>query len=167
MKVFFYLLLFCHSIFLISCSTKRGDFSIKAPHGWEVIDTVSVRYGRYVNMHPPVYSKTPIFVENINISIVNFPSLDIYRFSTHQYIKSNAVYFEEKGKGKVKVNGYEMEWEHHIIQYKNSERTVEQKVYFIWRKGNIYQIVCTTKEKEMEDFQFRFDEVIKSFRILE
>jgi len=167
MKVFFYLLLFCQTLFLISCSSKKGDFTVKAPEGWETIDTVSANYGRYVKMHPPIYSKTPIFIENINISIISFPSLDIYRNTSLQSLKSDAVYFVEKGKGKEKVNDYEMEWESHIIQYKNSERTVEQKVYFIWKKGNIYQIVCTTKEKEMEGFQFWIDEVIKSFRVLE
>jgi hypothetical protein len=151
---------------LISCSTKPGDFTVKAPYGWTVSDSISASGGRTVHMHPPIYSEIPIFVNNIIISIVHFPSLYIYRTATLKSVKSDAVYFEEKGKGEKLINGYEMEWEHHIIKYKKSERTLEQKVYFVWDKGNIYQIVCTTEKNEMEIFQFRIDEVLNSFRIL-
>jgi len=167
MKAFIYLFFFSQVIFLISCDTKRRDFSVKAPGGWEITDSVSGRFGRTVKMHPPVISTTPIFVENIIISIINFPSLYIYRSTTLKSIKSDAFYFKEKGKGSEKVNGYEMQWEHHIIQHKKTDLKVEQKVYFIWYKGNIYQIVCSTNEKQMEEFQFLIDQVLNSFRILD
>jgi hypothetical protein len=167
MKTFIYLFLLSQAVFLISCGTKKRDFSVKAPRGWEITDSVSETFGRTVKMHPPVISTRPIFVENIIVSIINFPRLDIYRSTTLENIKSEAMYFKEKGTGSEKINGYEMEWEHHIIQKKKTDIKVEQKVYFVWYKGNIYQIVCSTNEKQMEEFQFLIDQVLNSFRILE
>lgn len=117
-------------------------------------------------MHPPLYSKIPVFVNNIIVSVVHFPSLYVYRTTTLHSLKSDAVYFAKKGTGEESINGYRMEWEHFIIQNKKSEGIHEQKVYFVWNKGNIYQIVCTTAKGEMDVFQFRVDEVLKSFRIL-
>ena len=167
MKVFLYLLFFLQTAFLISCNTKRRDFTVKTPYGWEVKDSVSERFGRSVNMHPPVISTTPVFVENIIISIIQFPSLDIYRSTALKSIESESVYFEIKGEGRQSINNYEMEWEQHIIQHKKSDETVEQKVYFLSYKGNIYQIVCTTYAKQMKRFQFFIDQVLQSFKIID
>lgn len=166
MKAFIYLFFFSQLVFLISCKAKRRDFSVKSPYGWEVTDSVSETFGRSVKMHPTVISTRPIFVENIIVSIINFPSLDFYRTTALNTIKSESVYFKEKGKGTEKINGYKMEWVHHIIQSKKSDLKVEQKVYFVWYKGNIYQIVCSTNENQMEEFQFLIEQVLNSFRIL-
>lgn len=164
-------LLYCFLIFfqlgmLASCSSERGDFSVKAPDGWTVSDSISAGGMRKVRMHPPLYSKTPVFVNNIIVSALHFPSLYVYRSTTLRSLKSDAAYFAEKGSGEVLINGYRMEWEHHIIRNKPSEGIHEQKVYFIGDKGNIYQVVCTTAKGEMDVFQFRIDEVLQSFRIL-
>ena len=93
MKLFNIVILFFLIALLASCS--KADFSVKAPEGWVVVDTVSENYGRFVKMHPPVKSSTPVFAENINISIVSFPSVDLYISSLTSSMKENGNYFLE------------------------------------------------------------------------
>jgi hypothetical protein len=139
---------------------------VTAPSGWEVQDTISKRLGKFVKMHPPIYSDKPQFVENINISIIEFPSVDLYIKKTISNIEKEAPYFEGEGSGTVKINRLEFQWIQHTVQFKIKDKLVEQKVYLTKDGGNIYQIVCTTLPNKIQYFQPNIDEVLKSFKIL-
>ena len=158
-------LVFSLLILLLSCNNKVGNFTVSTPDGWIVVDTVSSRYGKFVKMHPPATSLTPQFIENINISIVNFPSIDIYINSVLSDIKKDAFRFEDKGRGTMKINKYNVKWERHIIQDKNSD-PIEQKGFFIEDGGNIYQIIYSTRANEQDKFQKELNDVLQSFKII-
>ncbi len=164
MKPFAIISFFIFIVLFTSCSSDNGNFYVKAPTGWIVVDTTQ-GFRKFVKMHPPAISSTPQFVENINISILKFPSLDIYIKTVLSDIKRDASYFESKGKGLVKINGYNVRWQQHVIQLKNSD-TLEQKVFFTTDKGNIYQLVYTTKVNEIDKYQLELNEIFKSFKIL-
>ena len=149
---------------LASCS--KSDFSVTAPKGWVVVDTVSEAFGRFVKMHPSVISTVPVFVENISISIVKFPSVDLYIGSSLSDIKKSAEFFQEKGKGDIDINKYQARWVQYTIRTKGSDITAEQKIYFIKEYGNIYQIVCTSEAMQMKKFQVQVNEILESFKIL-
>jgi hypothetical protein len=147
-------------------SCNVGNFSVKAPIKWIVRDTICETFGKFVEMHPPAGNIKSQFIENINISISQFPSSDIYINNVSMGLKENSLFFEDKGSGVVKINKYKVKWKHYIFKTKNSDITFEQKIYFIVDYSTIYQIVCTTKEKEMYKFQSKIDEVLNSFKIL-
>ena len=165
MTIFKSATLFTFLVLMLSCNSKVGNFTVSTPANWIVVDTVSARFGKFVKMHPPATSKIPQFIENINISIIDFPSIDIYINTVLTDIKKGAVHFEDKGKGSVKINQYTMKWEQHIIQDKNSD-PIEQKAFFIEDSGNIYQIIYSTKAKEQDKYQKELDTVLQSFKII-
>jgi hypothetical protein len=153
-------------IFLISCNSHKGNFSVKAPKDWVVIDSISSTKGKVVQMHAPRLDMAHPFVESIVISIVEFPSVDIYVNNIISDAGKNSFFFEKKGKGSAKVNTYDALWEQHIVQLTKNEPSVEQKVYFIGDYGNIYMIIFTSKVNEMNNFQPTIDSVLMTFRIL-
>ncbi|MEP6748637.1 MAG: hypothetical protein ABJB86_12985 [Bacteroidota bacterium] len=151
---------------LFACRQKKADFSIKAPKDWIVVDTVSGEQERSVSMHPPVYTKIPAFVANINISIQHSYSTGMYMHGVVSAVKRDAFFFEDNGEGTRTLNNYNIKWERHIMQYKQSAPRVEQKTYFIGDYNNVYMIVCTSKLHEMDKLQGKIDEVLTSFKIL-
>jgi hypothetical protein len=108
----------------------------------------------------------PVFVENINIGIMNYPSIELYIKNLMDDTKDNAFYFEEVEKGVTKINQYNMRWQQYKIQLEKNSDLVEQKVYFIGDKGNIYQIVCSAEPNEITKIQNKIDAVLTSFKIL-
>lgn len=155
------------SFLLFSCqSSKPGRFAVQTPATWIVKDTVDAKGARYIKMHSPVEIALPAFVSNINISVMKFFNLDMYISGVLKGVKADAKYFKEKGRGSVKINSYDMEWEQHLIQLKSSPTLVEQKVYFVWDGGDIYQIVCSTRPNKMPEIQKEIDTVLNSFKIL-
>lgn len=154
------------AIFINSCHSKKADFSVTAPNGWLTIDTIKENHKRYVKMYAPVHSKIPIFVENINIGIMRSSNIDRYIKSVISGVKENAIYFEGKGKGFIKVNNYNARWEQHVVQADKTSGFTEQRVYFIEDHGNIYQIVCSAKANEIKQIEPEIQEVLKSFSIL-
>lgn len=159
------LFLLCTVLFF-SCQDKKGNFSVQAPAGWEVVDTISKNSGKFVKMYAPVSTAVPQFVNNINISILKFPSVRLYKRNVLASIKKDALFFEELGSGSVTINKKKWTWEQHVIQYEKSGVKFEQKVYFIEDGGNIYQVVCTARQKGIKEFQSKIDEVLASFKIL-
>lgn len=153
------------SLLTLFSSCSEADFSVSAPKGWIVIDRVAENSKRVVKMHPPIVGFTPVFVENIIISIADVPFLDWYEKSIISGLKKDAQYFIERGKGSIEINEYTALWEHHIISANHSSDTLEQKIYFIKDYGSIYQIVCSSKLDQMENFQNVIDEVLNSFKI--
>jgi len=154
------------TFFLISCSSRKGDFLVRSPSGWTTIDTISKYSGRHVTTYPPVTSTTPIFVENVNISISQSHFVDIYIVGVISFLKKQALYFKEKGRGTIIINQYSVEWEQHIIQTKDSE-WFEQRGYYFSSSGNIYQMVYTTKANQMDKYQKEIEQMLESFKILQ
>jgi len=156
----------CFTLFIFGCDQKAGNFSVTAPLGWMVIDSVSKTKGKMVRMYPRVKITEPQFVENIRITINQAFSVDMYVFGVLSLVKKDAYFFEEKGKGTIKINNYKIKWTHHIIQYDKNEPPIEQKGYFIGDSGNVYMIVCSSKINEMENFQSKINEVLNSFKVI-
>jgi hypothetical protein len=160
------LTIFAIAVFVVSCHYKKGNFSVTSPSGWLTIDTIKENHRKYVKMYAPVRSSVPIFVENINIGIMRSSNIDRYIKSVIAGIKEKAIYYEEKGKGSIKVNKYDAKWEQHLVQTDKTSDLSEQRVYFIEDQGNIYQIVCSSKANEIQKLEPEIEEVLKSFRIL-
>lgn len=152
-------------LFLISCDSKQGDFYVKCPSGWTIIDSVTKYSGRTVITYPPVKSKTSIFVENVSISISESRFVDIYIIELVAFLKTQALYFEQKGRGTLHINSYNIEWEQHLMKTKGSD-LVEQRGYYFSKNGYIYQMFYTTKANEMSKYHREIDEMLKSFKIL-
>jgi hypothetical protein len=164
-KQFLYIFFFI--LFVSGCNQKPGNFSVSAPQGWIVSDSIFKTKGRIVSMHPSVELTTiPQFVENIRITINHSFDVDLYVSGVTALVKKDALFFEDKGKGIIKINSYEIRWVHHIVQYKKNDSPIEQKGYFIGDSGNIYMIVCSSKTNEMEKLQSKIDEVLESFKVL-
>ena len=153
-------------IFIAACNSPIGNFTVSEPNGWIVKDSISKKFGKSVLMHPAFQSSVPIFVENIRVSIINFPSLSIYLDRTFANLKERSFYFKKLDNGLLRVNGNDFEWERHIIQNSLESEQVEQKNYFYSESGNIYQFVCTSKIDSMERLQPNIDKVLQSFKVV-
>ena len=160
------IIIFAVAIFLVSCHYKKGNFSVTSPSGWLTIDTVKENHRKYVKMYAPVRSSVPIFVENINIGIMRSSNINRFIKGVIAGIKEEAIYFEERGKGSIKVNKYDAKWEQYLVQIDKTSDLAEQRVYFIEDQRNIYQIVCSAKANEIQKLEPEIEEVLKSFRIL-
>jgi hypothetical protein len=160
------LLMLIVTVSVLGCQYKKGDFSVITPRNWIVVDTVDADYERFKKMHAPISSDVPVFVENINIGIMRSSNIHQYAEKVLTSIKEKAVYFKKKGSGSVSLNQYKAEWEQHVIQIDPNSEVVEQRIYFIGYKGNVYQIVCSARVNEIQNIKNEIDTVLNSFKIL-
>jgi hypothetical protein len=148
-----------------ACTNKKAGFTIKAPQGWVLRDTLNEINEREVIMRMPAQSSTPQFVENIIVNIEHSRFVDLYMNGVLLNVKKDAVYFKTKGAGTFMLNNYEVKWEQHNVEYKKYPGRFEQKVFFIGDAGNIYMIICTSQLNEMDKLKESIDEVLTSFKI--
>ena len=157
------LILLIFSCLLFSCHGKKGNFSVAAPEGWIILDTLAKDNSQFVAMHAPVESTIPIMVENINIGILRYSNVDNYINDLYDRIKSEAFYFHEKGSGSITINDHKMKWKQYIMQRDKDSELAEQKTYFVGYKGNIYQIVCNAGSNGIKVMQNKIDLVSCQF----
>jgi hypothetical protein len=151
---------------ITSCRYKEGNFSARAPQGWIQIDTVSKNGTKKLKMHARFSDSTSQFVDNISISIVHFRNLDDYINGVISELKKNSKYFKLEEERVFKSKIFEGKWIKHTICSSDFPENFEQKVYFLKDGRNIYMIVCSAKNNEIDRMQSKIDEVINSFKIL-
>jgi hypothetical protein len=154
-------------LLIISCKDRMGNFSVNAPEGWVRTDSVSPKGRKMVRMHKVNLDTIPAFVDNISVSVFHYPDVDSYMNSLVAESKKSFSYFEEVDRGSAKVNKYTAKWMQNVIQLKGESYLVDQRVYFIEKRGNVYMITCTSKVKEFNKMKKDIKVLLNSFEILE
>ena len=150
-----------------SCKDKLGNFSVSAPEGWTKTDSVSLSGRKMVRMQKIVLDTIPVFIENINVTVFHYPDAESYMNALISESKNSFSYFEEIGKGSAKINRYTGKWMQNVIQLKGKSYLLDQRVYLIEKRGNVYMITCTSKVKEFNKMKKEVNVVLNSFEILE
>jgi hypothetical protein len=160
------LLILAVAISFSSCQSKKVNFSVSIPKGWQVFDTVDEAQERLLRIYPTSETSVPAFGENIVIGIIHFEKQREYMERLLNRLKHEVNFYKETGRGVTRVNSFEADWVQYLIQINSQSDTVEQKAYYIESKKCIFQIICSAKPHEIGNISKEIDTVLNSFKVM-
>jgi hypothetical protein len=139
-----------------------GKFSIGTPIAWQRMDTVLSGIHVTFLLGP---SRNNEFRPNFNIVSESMQglSLDSYFDKSIEPMSKYLENFSAGPKGEKDIDGIHAKWQqysHHQNGY-----DIDVLVYFIPKDGIAYLITCSVPKGQLEQYQAKFDEALRSFHV--
>jgi hypothetical protein len=162
----FFSIFFFSILFFSSCKTeKKVHYVVKTPANWVREDGLSSEGSKRSKFTPKEGDTVFYSGESIMITGFQFKNIDEYVRMLCKEVEKNAVFYQEKKREKLKVNGFEARWVQLQLSFPEYPKAiVEQKTYFIQSRRIVFMIVCTAQKDQIENLQPIIDEFLASFK---
>jgi hypothetical protein len=146
-----------------SMNAGKGKFNIDPPAGWQRMDTVMNGVAVTFLLGPVVPTEFRLNMNVVSESMQGNP-LDTYFDKMSAPMSKYMQNFSAGSIGEKDIDGIHAKW----MQYshKQSGLDIAGLVYVIPKDGIAYVISCTAPKGQLEKYQAKFDEGIRSFHIL-
>lgn len=153
-------------ILLTSCKAdKKLHYVVKTPTDWSRKDGFTPEHWKKSTFEPQEGDTIFYSGENIIITCFQFKNIDEYIRILQQEVKKTTIFYQEKGREKLKINGLDARWVLSEIRIRAYPKlTFEQKNYFIKDKGTLFMIICTARKDNIDVLQPIIDELLASFK---
>ncbi|MCP9752578.1 hypothetical protein EGI32_16585 [Ferruginibacter sp. HRS2-29] len=89
-----------------------------------------------------------------------------FALNTDKGIKKTMFKVQNLGKGTLQTGDYNFVWVHYRIRSKKPSGEVEQMVYYLSRRENMYMIVCTSQNGQLDLLKPKIDTLLSNFKAL-